>query len=108
MQVEMRPKRNKVRPVGVLVPLRTDPVVLLVTGKRKRIVLLRPDKTLMVVGGGINQVAEHFLRRPCARAGAPRSCRRVGSQQLLRKGAGNLPQFSSRFGNGHCGDSEVT
>src|SRR5262245_46453091 len=67
MQVEMRPERHEVRPVGILITLRTDPLILFVTRKRQRLGLLGAHESLMVVCRGVNQVTKDFLRRPAAR-----------------------------------------
>ena len=57
------PELDEFEPVRVTIAIGADPVVLLVTRKLQFRGLLSPDKTLVVVGGRIQQMAEDLLRR---------------------------------------------
>src|SRR5690349_14675536 len=64
MQVVGPPETDQVAPVFVVVLLRVDPLVAVVTRKCKILGELRAHKTLVIVGGGVDQVAEDLLRTP--------------------------------------------
>src|SRR5512146_335625 len=67
MEVEEAPQPDEVRPRGSLIALRRYPRLLLVTRKHEIVHELGADKALMVVRGGIDQVADDLLRGPLAR-----------------------------------------
>src|SRR5437588_3755508 len=51
MQVEMGPERDQARPVGILITLRRNPVVLFVSRQLEAVGRLRAPEALMIVGG---------------------------------------------------------
>ena len=64
VQVVVFPELNKLMPWLLVIALHTYPVLLIITGKRQLVVKLGPNETLMIVGCGINQVADDFFGRP--------------------------------------------
>jgi hypothetical protein len=60
------PELGQLGPSTGVVVLHGNPVILNVTWKLKCIALLRADEPLMVVGGRIDQMANHLLGGPLA------------------------------------------
>jgi hypothetical protein len=66
MLVVTGPETYQIVPVSLLIALRTHPLILCVPRHVQRLLDLRPDESVMVVGSGIDQVAEDLLTRPFA------------------------------------------
>ena len=58
------PQRNQIRPVTVLITVQLNPSIAIITGQLEVVLELRTHDSLMVVGRGIDQVAELLFRRP--------------------------------------------
>src|SRR5205085_2886300 len=101
MKVEMPPEHHEMRPVRADVALRLHPVVLVVAGKHQRVGLLRAYESLVVVDGGVDQVAKDFLRRPHVEPGPPRRSRCMRGEQLRRKAMRDCTQFARDIAYGH-------
>jgi hypothetical protein len=70
MEVVAAPEFEEVVPVEFVVVLRGDPLVLLVGGEDEFVGELAADETLVVVGGGVDEVAEDFFDGPAVGRGA--------------------------------------
>ena len=64
MKIVRAPKLDNVRPRLLRVFLGTDPSILLIAGKDQVVSKLCPHKTLMIVGGRVDQMAQNLTRRP--------------------------------------------
>lgn len=62
--VVVLPKVDKLLPIDIVKMLHIDPVVLIVGWKDQRLGFLSPNKTLVIVAGGVDQMAKHLLDRP--------------------------------------------
>ena len=98
MQVEERPKRHQLAPRSLAVALSAHPRVLVVRGADQLVRELRPDEALMIVGCGIDQVADDFLARPFAwRARKRRVGIGDGLELRYRDGKGTSQTDSGSF-----------
>jgi hypothetical protein len=79
LPVERRPAFDQRLPVAPLILMQCHPGVAIVAGHGRMLFQLRANDTLVVVGGGVQQVSQFFLRRPRIR-------RRVVFDSLGRKG----------------------
>jgi hypothetical protein len=61
MQVIPAPEIDQVRPEFVVIFLRVDPLVAVVTWKREIVSELGADEALMIIRGGVDQVTENLL-----------------------------------------------
>ena len=66
MQVEESPECDELGPRGRLILLRHHPCFLLVPQEYEIVRELGAHEALMVVGGGVDEVADDLLRRPLA------------------------------------------
>ena len=69
MAVISRPQRNDLGPRCLLIAVQAYPVVLVVSRQADLARELQANETLMVVGGGVDEMAEDFFLRPLARVG---------------------------------------
>src|SRR5690242_10706830 len=68
MDIVGAPQLDEIRPWSIRILLRVDPFVSVVTGERKIVGRLCAYKALVIVGGGVDQVAEDLFSTPFAGA----------------------------------------
>ena len=85
------PEAQEIGPRAILAVLALHPVVLRVWRERQR-ALLRAHESLMVVGGRVDQVADHLLGGPLVRCQLSRSFGFRDPPQLRERGLQILQQ----------------
>src|SRR5690349_8606110 len=97
VQVETFPERDQLCPGLASIVLHTDPVLLLVSEKRQIIPELRADESLVVIRGGINQMADDLFRRPLASGSRPRALLFGNQEQARRRFLNSAAEIFNRF-----------
>src|ERR1041385_1950557 len=63
--VQRTPKLNQVVPIALLIMMQYDPALAIVGWHCRMLLELRAHDTLVIISGGVQQVAEFFLTGPC-------------------------------------------
>ena len=84
LEVEAAPELDQLAPGSVGVATRADPVVLVVRGEDQVVLEPRANKPLVVVRGGVDQVADQLARRPLAGRGLDGASLLVDCAKSLR------------------------
>lgn len=72
VEIVCTPELHELTPRLLLISLPLHPSILLIALEEKIILKPRSHEALMVVGGGVDQMTDHLLRRPLPRRRTPR------------------------------------
>src|SRR5664280_1752999 len=64
LAIESHPSRNQRRPVPILIAMQCYPLVAVVFGHSWIVLQLSANNSLVIIGGGVQQMPEFFLERP--------------------------------------------